>query len=113
MNTCSACGHETHAASTFQLYPDGVVVGDGLIPLTRTELTILKILQGAMQRGPVSNDNIIAALYNLGADEPETAIDLLRVFIHRLRKKLESTNLSIVNHYGFGYSLDYESWEAA
>ena len=114
MKICPTCGCSTiNRASTFTMYPDGLSVGGAKIPLTKTEVTIVEILQGAMGRGPVFRGTIIDALYNIEADEPPGAERTLKVFIFNLRKKLEGTNLSIENHYDFGYSLVYEARKAA
>ena len=113
MNTCPTCGHEIDPTASFTVYGDTISLDGKKIPLTRTEMTIMEMLERAGHRGPVTNENLIEALYLLGADEPENSLNVLRVFICHLRKKLTNSRLRIVNHYNFGYSLVCEAREAA
>ena len=114
MNTCPTCGRPVGATFVALAYPSRSIAVDGeIIRLTTTEMKIMELLYRAMQRGqgPVDQDHIINALYDL--DEPEWPNRILRTFLCRLRKKLAGTNLSILNHYDYGYSLVYEARRAA
>lgn len=117
MNTCPTCGQSLTKVNnilTIMVYPTNSIMIDGTsIRLTRSEMTIAGMLYDAMKRSPVHRDNLLNALYLLKADEPEYAEKILNVFIHRFRRKLAATNLSIVSYRPHRYGFVYEARKAA
>ena len=83
-------------------------VGGLNIFFSRKEFMLVEMLFNAMGRGkgPVHQDNLINAIYFI-EDEPEAAVNVLRVFIHRIRKKLCGTDVVIRNFREVGYSMVY------
>jgi DNA-binding response OmpR family regulator len=69
--------------------------------LTRQQTTILATVTAAQGR-TVPRDTVIGALYPDPDKEPEDAGGVLRVQIHRLRKKLRGSGVEIRTVHGRG-----------
>ena len=77
-------------------------LGDEPLELTAREFGILELL--AMRRGQVvSKSRLANSLSDWTQDLTANALDIL---IHRLRKKLEGSQVEIRTLRGFGYLLD-------
>lgn len=91
------------------LLPDGqtVRVGGSLIPLSATEYACLATLAAA-GGAPVSREALYAAVWGEGAPRQE----LINLYIHYLRRKLESDgHRRILSLRGRGYALREEETE--
>jgi DNA-binding response OmpR family regulator len=101
---CPLCGSALDNA-TLRANVDlrACVNGDVAISLSPHEATIMSLL---IRRSPhiVQTDSICAAMWP-SQDEPEDAIGVLRVTIHRLNAKLAPANVVIKNMPGIGYRL--------
>ena len=112
MNTCPTCGQEVNNGLTALAYPCRSIIVDGRgIALTHSEFIIAALLFKAMKRGPVHVDHLLNAIYNL--QEPEWAEGNIKVFIFKLRRKLEGTNLTVRHFRPRQYGFVYEAREAA
>ncbi len=112
MNTCPTCGQPVHDGPVYTLPPmRGIVVDGQRIPLTRSEMIIAEMLLGAMKREPVHQDYLLIALYDL--DEPKNPVGNLRLFIFKIRLKLDSTNLRLRYFRPEKYGFVYEARKAA
>lgn len=82
-----------------------VQLGDHELPLTAKEFALLQML--AMKAGQVlPKEQLIGRLSDFEQDMSANALDIL---IHRLRKKLEGSDLSIRTLRGFGYLLERQA----
>ena len=77
-------------------------VDEQLIDLSARELGVLEILLNRTGR-LVSKEQILDHLCEWGEEVSHNAIE---VYVHRLRKKLESSGLSITTIRGLGYCLE-------
>ncbi len=78
---------------------------DGVpLSLPQPELGVLEVLLHRAGR-VVSKEQLIEHLYNFDHDVSHNAIE---VYVHRLRKKIESGGVTIRTAYGQGYVLDKE-----
>lgn len=78
--------------------------GDEALPLTAKEFALLQML--VMKAGQVqSKEQLMGRLSDFDQDMSANALDIL---IHRLRKKLEGSALSIRTLRGFGYLLEHQ-----
>jgi DNA-binding response OmpR family regulator len=64
---------------------------------------VLEILLGRFGR-VVSKEQLVEQLYSAGH---EVSLNAIEVYVHRLRKKLEGSGISVRTQYGRGYLLDY------
>ena len=98
-NSVLACGKLTFDASGRRAFVN-------LVPLdlSARELGVLEVL--LMRQGKVVNkEQIMEALYNWDDEIGDNAIE---VYIHRLRKKLEESDVRIRTIRGLGYLLEHE-----
>ena len=77
-------------------------VNEQLIDLSARELGVLEILLNRTGR-LVSKEQILDHLCEWGEEVSHNAIE---VYVHRLRKKLEPSGLSITTIRGLGYCLE-------
>ncbi len=78
------------------------LVNDEMLELSARELGLLEILLSRPKR-LVSKDQLVDHLCGWGEEVSHNAIE---VYIHRLRKKLESTGVIIITVRGLGYYLE-------
>ncbi len=79
------------------------VVGGKTLALSAQETGVLEILLGRFGR-VVSKEQLVEQLYSAGH---EVSLNAIEVYVHRLRKKLEKSGISVRTQYGRGYLLDY------
>ncbi|AQV98467.1 DNA-binding response regulator [Cupriavidus necator] len=90
------CGDLTYNSDTRQFYVQGQ-----LLPLRLKEHATLEILM--MRQGKtVSKTALMEGIYALEEDASEDAVE---IYIHRLRKKLEGCQATIMTLRGLGYLL--------
>ena len=70
-------------------------------------LALLKVLMFRRTR-PVSRQQLFEQVFNLSDDVSPESIEL---YIHRLRKKLQASNVRITTLRGLGYLLELERHE--
>jgi two-component system, OmpR family, response regulator len=80
------------------------LVDDAPLDLSARELAVLEILAGRAGR-VVSKDDFVRSLYEWDNDVGPNAIE---IFVHRLRKKLQGSDVSIRTIRGLGYLLEVE-----
>jgi len=80
------------------------VNGKGL-PLSTHEAGVLEVLIQRFGR-VVGKDQLVESLYNYDREVSQNAIE---VYVHRLRKKIAGTGVTVRTLYGRGYMLDYLS----
>lgn len=73
------------------------------LPLSVHETGVLEVLLGRFGR-VVSKEQLVEQLYNYDKEVSQNAIE---VYVHRLRKKLADSGLTVRTLYGRGYVLDY------
>lgn len=96
-NTPLACGELTFDPAARRAY-----IGEIAVELSARELGVLEVL--LLRRDKVVNkEQIMEALCNWDEDIGDNAIE---VYIHRLRKKLESSGTRIRTIRGLGYLLE-------
>ena len=76
-------------------------VDGALLPLSVQELALLEVLIRRFGN-VVTKDKLVEELYNFDADRSYNAIE---VYVHRLRKKIAGSGLTIRTVYGRGYVL--------
>ncbi len=86
---------------TFDQTDRCALVNGEMLDLSARELGLLEILLSRAKR-LVSKDQLVDHLCGWGEEVSHNAIE---VYIHRLRKKLESTGVSIITVRGLGYCL--------
>lgn len=87
---------------TFDTVERVATVGDRALDLSMHETAVLEALLGRMGK-VVSKDQLVEQLYNYERDVGYNAIE---VYIHRLRKKLDGSGLTVRTLYGRGYALE-------
>lgn len=81
-----------------------LTIADRVIHLRNRELRLLELLIGAP--GQIfPKTKLIDRLFSYEEDVSENAVE---VYIGRLRKHLENSNVSITTHRGLGYRLDHD-----
>lgn len=75
------------------------------LKLSAREADVLEILIRQFGRA-VGKDRLVEHLYSADETPGDNAIE---VFVHRLRKKLGPTPVTVTTLYGHGYQLDYRS----
>lgn len=100
---CDACGSiiddtDDVAFGDLVVHWRAVQCGEREVKLTPTERNLLVML---IRRRRLSHEAAAAALF------PDCLNEIVRVYIKRLRRKLESieTTVRISCHYGFGYEI--------
>jgi DNA-binding response OmpR family regulator len=78
------------------------LVNGEMLDLSARELGLLEILLLRAKR-LVSKDQLVDHLCGWGEEVSHNAIE---VYVHRLRKKLESTGVNIITVRGLGYYLE-------
>ena len=92
----------THGRLTFDPASRSAHVDGAVLPLSVQELALLEVLIRRFGN-IVSKDQLVEQLYNYDADGSYNAIE---VYVHRLRKKIAGSELTIRTAYGRGYLLD-------
>lgn len=95
-----ACGSLQYDANTKQFSLQGQHLN-----LTPREHSLLKVL---IQRSgePISRQNIINRVFS---DETDVQASVIDVLMHRLRKRLEQSGVSIHTYRGLGYALELDA----
>ena len=75
------------------------------LPLSVHEIGVLEVLMRRFGR-VVSKDQLVEQLYSYDREVSQNAIE---VYVHRLRKKLGDSGVTVRTLYGQGYMLDYVS----
>lgn len=100
------------AAGTGQLRVDAVLprawLGDEALELTQREWSLLSLLV-ANAGQVVSREDVLAAWQSEPGDGQGQGSNALEVYVHRLRRKLADSGLSIRNVRGLGYLLEVGS----
>jgi two-component system, OmpR family, response regulator len=78
-------------------------VGGKTLALSAQETGVLEVLLGRFGR-VVSKEQLVEQLCSAGH---EVSLNAIEVYVHRLRKKLERSGISVRTQYGRGYLLDY------
>lgn len=75
------------------------------VPLSKREYSVLRVL---IQRSgePFTKKQIIERVF---PEESDVHLEAVEVFIHRLRKKLEGSGVSVVTLRGLGYALEIDA----
>ena len=89
-------------ALTFDQVARSAQLNGGLLDLSARELGLLEILLSRAGR-LVSKDQLVDHLCGWGEEVSHNAIE---VYVHRLRKKLESGGVRIATVRGLGYCLE-------
>ena len=87
---------------TFDQTDRCALVNGEMLDLSARELGLLEILLSRAKR-LVSKDQLVDHLCGWGEEVSHNAIE---VYVHRLRKKLESTGVNIITVRGLGYCLE-------
>ena len=77
------------------------------LPLSSHETGVLEVLLHRFGR-VVSKEQLVEQLYNYDKDVSHNTIE---VYVHRLRKKINGTGVTVRTLYGRGYMIDYVSQE--
>lgn len=100
------------AAGTGQLRVDAVLprawLGDEALELTQREWSLLSLLV-ANAGQVVSREDVLAAWQSEPGEGQGQGSNALEVYVHRLRRKLADSGLSIRNVRGLGYLLEVGS----
>jgi len=75
------------------------------LPLSTHEAGVLEVLVQRFGR-VVSKEQMVEQLYNYDKEVSHNAIE---VYVHRLRKKIAESGITVRTLYGRGYALDYMS----
>ena len=91
-----------HGALSYDLVGRVVAINDEPIELSARELSLLEVFMQRVGR-LVSKEQLVDHLCEWGEEVSTNAIE---VYVHRLRKKLESAGIKIATVRGLGYSLE-------
>jgi two-component system OmpR family response regulator len=91
-----------HGALSFDLVGRVAAIRDVPIELSARELSLLEVFMQRVGR-LVSKEQLVDHLCEWGEEVSTNAIE---VYVHRLRKKLESAGVKIATVRGLGYSLE-------
>jgi two-component system OmpR family response regulator len=91
-----------HGVLSFDLVGRVVAINDEPIDLSARELSLLEVFMQRVGR-LVSKEQLVDHLCEWGEEVSTNAIE---VYVHRLRKKLESAGVNIATVRGLGYSLE-------
>lgn len=107
MDNCPTCGGKISADELIRFDAESnVIVGNGRAAvLTDTEMELMLVLKDAWPR-VTSKDQILARMYSLKHEEPETKI--VDVFVCKVRKKIKGLGVSIKTEWGSGLRLVYD-----
>lgn len=81
------------------------ILGDEPISLTKTEFSILSLLMNKPKK-LFSREELITKVWGGGVYVEERTVD---VHIARIRKKIEDSNVAIINRSGYGYCVENKS----
>ena len=93
----------SYGALSFDTVSRVARVGDRALALSAQETGMLEALLARFGRA-VSKIQLVEQLYNYDHEVSDNAIE---VYVHRLRKKLSGTGVTVRTLYGRGYLLDY------
>ena len=93
----------TYGELSFDTVSRSASVDGKLLALSAQETGVLEVLLARFGR-VVSKEQLVEQLYSAGH---EVTLNAIEVCVHRLRKKLERTGISVRTQYGRGYVLDY------
>lgn len=106
---CGASTQMTRGSLSFDTVTRIATIEGKPLKLSSRETAVLEVLMKQFGR-VVTKDRLMEHLYSADDTAGDNAIE---VFIHRLRKKLAATPVTVTTFYGHGYQLDYRSREAA
>ena len=95
----------SYGALSFDTVSRTVTLDGRAVPLSVHELGVVEFLMRRFGR-VVSKEQIVEQIYSYDREVTPNAIE---VYIHRLRKKIDGSGLSVRTLYGQGYLLDYVS----
>ena len=87
---------------TFNTVDRAVSIGERMLDLSMHETAVLEALLNRLGK-VVSKEQLLEQIYSYDRDVGYNAIE---VYIHRLRKKIEGSGLSVKTVYGRGYALE-------
>ncbi|WP_434514214.1 response regulator [Dechloromonas sp. ARDL1] len=82
-----------------------VTIDGKLLPLTPRELAVLEALVPRLGR-PVSREAVFKRVFEFDSD---ARIESIEIYVHRLRKKIEGSDATIITFRGLGYALAVEN----
>jgi len=88
---------------TFDTVERAASVNGTALPLSMHEMGVLEFLLHRFGR-VVSKEQLVEQLYTYDKEASHNAIE---VYVHRLRKKITGTGITVRTQYGRGYMLDY------
>ncbi len=91
-----------HGSLTFDQIGRAAYANDQLLDLSAREIGLLEVLLKRVGR-VVSKEQLVDHLCQWGEEVSNNAIE---VYVHRLRKKLESIDINIITIRGLGYCLE-------
>ena len=104
---CGAPTLLTRGGLTFDTVSRVASMDGRQLRLSTREVAVLEILMRQFGR-VVGKDRLMEHLYSADEAPGDNAIE---VFVHRLRKKLSGTPVTVTTVYGHGYQLDYKDSE--
>jgi DNA-binding response OmpR family regulator len=107
MSKCPCCGGNiaNRDKPLISLDTNRLMCGGEIYQLSAREAEIISILVDSMPL-PVHTDRIISRLY--GGQSTEAAYNTLKVFIFKLRQKIQDSTIKIVTIHGRGHALEYK-----
>jgi len=105
-HVCDKCGQSLPVTGLHFDVSSGVVTLNGdAITLTRPEFEIFRML---VKRGknPASQLDLFDWLYQLTPEADEPDLNVIRSFIYKMRRKLNTVGLNIRTLHGRGYILE-------
>lgn len=100
---CGAPTQVTHGGLAFDTVTRTATLGGRPLRLSTRETAVLEVLVKQFGR-VVAKDRLMEHLYSSDEAPGDNAIE---VFVHRLRKKLAASPVTVTTFYGQGYQLDY------
>ncbi len=99
----SAAPQITYGQLSFDTVQRAASANGKTLALSTQETGVLEVLLARFGR-LVSKEQLVGQLYSSGQ---EVSLNAIEVCVHRLRRKLEGTGVSVRTQYGRGYFLDY------
>ncbi|HWI14726.1 MAG TPA: response regulator transcription factor [Burkholderiales bacterium] len=106
---CGSATQITRGTLCFDTVTRIAMVEGKPLKLSSREAALLEVLVKQFGR-VVTKDRLMEHLYSCDEAPGDNAIE---VFIHRLRKKLAGSPVTVATFYGHGYQLDYRNSEPA
>lgn len=106
---CGSATQITRGTLSFDTVTRVAMVEGKPLKLSSREAALLEVLVKQFGR-VVTKDRLMEHLYSSDEAPGDNAIE---VFVHRLRKKLASSPVTVTTFYGHGYQLDYRNSVAA